>query len=131
MKRRAEEARSLPQESEANVAGVPDELELLKRAPDVTRPAVSARDTTSGSENMPLVSRNVRDADPEQPISNERTLEEIVQANIAPRCVQVRIIAAFAALELLPAGIGLHGLRNLGFGPPPVRGNLLWSQTQS
>jgi len=67
---------------------------------------------------MPLVSRNVRDADPEQPISNERTLEEIVQANIAPRCVQVRIIAAFAALELLPAGIGLHGLRNLGFGPP-------------
>jgi len=80
---------------------------------------------------MPLVSRNVRDADPEQPISNERTLEEIVQANIAPRCVQVRIIAAFAALELLPAGIGLHGLRNLGFGPPPVRGNLLWSQTQS
>ena len=59
---------------------------------------------------LPLVSRILHDADPEQPISNVRTLDEIVQANTAPRFVQVRIIAVFAALALLLAGIGLHGL---------------------
>lgn len=59
---------------------------------------------------VPLVSRIVRDADPEQPISNVRTLDEIVQAGTAPRFVQVRIITAFAGLALLLAGIGLHGL---------------------
>jgi len=59
---------------------------------------------------LPLVSQIIRDADPEQPISNVRTLDDIVQANTAPRFVQVRIIGAFAALALLLAGIGLHGL---------------------
>jgi predicted permease len=59
---------------------------------------------------LPLVSRIIRDADPEQPISNVRTLNDIVEANTAPRFVQVRIIGAFAALALLLAGIGLHGL---------------------
>jgi predicted permease len=59
---------------------------------------------------LPLASRIIRDADPEQPISNVRTLDEIVQANTAPRFVQVRIIAAFAGLALLLAGIGIHGL---------------------
>ena len=32
----------MPQEAKRNVAGVPDDLELLERAPEVTRPAVSA-----------------------------------------------------------------------------------------
>ncbi len=59
---------------------------------------------------LPAVWRIIREADPEQPISNVRMLDDIVQANIAPRFVQVRIIAAFAALALLLAGIGLHGL---------------------
>jgi len=32
----------LPQEAKRNVAGVPDDLELLERAHEVTRPAASA-----------------------------------------------------------------------------------------
>jgi putative ABC transport system permease protein len=56
------------------------------------------------------VRRIIGRADPEQPISQIRTLAEIVEANTAPRTVQVRILAAFAALALLLAGIGIHGL---------------------
>ncbi len=59
---------------------------------------------------LPAVRRIIRDADPEQPVSNVRTLAEIVQADTAPRTVQVRIIGAFAALAFLLAGIGIHGL---------------------
>lgn len=59
---------------------------------------------------LPLVSQIVRQADPEQPISNVRTLDDIVRTTIAPRFVQLRIIAVSAGLALLLAGIGLHGL---------------------
>ena len=52
LKRAAEErAAQLAAGSEANVADLASELALLKRGPELTRPAVSARDTTSGSEN--------------------------------------------------------------------------------
>jgi predicted permease len=59
---------------------------------------------------VPAVERIIRSADPEQPISHVRTLGEIVQADTAPRTVQVRILGVFAGLALLLAGIGIHGL---------------------
>jgi predicted permease len=66
----------------------------------------------SGSPGLllPAVRRIIQDADPEQPISNVRTLAEIVTADTEPRTVQVRIIGAFAALAFLLAGLGIHGL---------------------
>jgi putative ABC transport system permease protein len=67
---------------------------------------------TSGNPSglLPAVSQIIRNADPEQPISRVRTLAQIVQSNTAARSVQVRMIVAFAALALLLAGIGIHGL---------------------
>jgi predicted permease len=59
---------------------------------------------------LPAVRRIIQKADPEQPISDVRTLSEIVQEDTAPRALQVRIIGAFAALAFLLAGLGIHGL---------------------
>jgi predicted permease len=59
---------------------------------------------------LPAVRRIIHEADPEQPISDVRTLAEIVQDDTAPRALQVRIIGAFAALAFLLAGLGIHGL---------------------
>jgi predicted permease len=59
---------------------------------------------------LPAVRRIIQNADPEQPISEVRTLDEIVQDDTAPRALQVRIIGAFAALAFLLAGLGIHGL---------------------
>jgi predicted permease len=59
---------------------------------------------------LPAVRRIIQEADPEQPISDVRTLAEIVQDDTAPRALQVRIIGAFAALAFLLAGLGIHGL---------------------
>ncbi|HEY6548552.1 MAG TPA: ABC transporter permease, partial [Vicinamibacteria bacterium] len=49
-------------------------------------------------------------ADPALPLSDVRTLSSIVEAETAPRRVQVRVLGAFAAVALLLAGIGIHGL---------------------
>jgi len=59
---------------------------------------------------LPALRRIVRAADSEQPISDVRTLAEIVDDQTASRAAQVRVLAAFAALAVLLAGVGIHGL---------------------
>ncbi len=56
------------------------------------------------------VRKIIRNADPDQPISLIRPLADIVEANTASRAVQARMLAIFAALALVLAGIGIHGL---------------------
>jgi predicted permease len=59
---------------------------------------------------LPSIRRAVARADPQQPISNVRPLADIVDAETAPRSVQVRVLGAFAAIAAVLAGIGIHGL---------------------
>ena len=59
---------------------------------------------------IPAIRRIIRNADPDQPISLIRPLSDIVEANTASRTVQARMLAIFAALALLLAGLGIHGL---------------------
>jgi predicted permease len=49
-------------------------------------------------------------ADPQQPVSDVRMLSDVVEAETAPRSVQLRVLGAFAAMAVLLAGIGIHGL---------------------
>jgi putative ABC transport system permease protein len=59
---------------------------------------------------VPSIREIVGRADPQQPISDVQLLADIVDAETAPRKVQVRVLGAFAGLAFLLAGIGLHGL---------------------
>lgn len=59
---------------------------------------------------VPSIRQIVQRADPEQPISNVRLLDDIVGDQIAPRAVQARVLGGFAAIALLLAAIGLYGL---------------------
>jgi putative ABC transport system permease protein len=59
---------------------------------------------------VPAIRNIVRRADPEQPISNVRTMGEIVAEETTSRAVQVRLLGSLAALALLLAGVGIHGL---------------------
>ncbi len=52
----------------------------------------------------------IRRAAPDQPISDVRPMEDIVALKTASRGVQLRVIGLFAALALLLAAIGIHGL---------------------
>jgi predicted permease len=59
---------------------------------------------------LPSIRQIVQRADPEQPISNARMLQDIVGDQIAPRAVQARVLGGFAAIAMLLAAIGLYGL---------------------
>jgi predicted permease len=67
---------------------------------------------TSAPESalVPALRGIVARADPLQPVSDLRSLSSIVEGETAPRRVQVRVLGAFAAVALLLAGIGIHGL---------------------
>jgi putative ABC transport system permease protein len=52
----------------------------------------------------------VHAADPEQPISDVRTLADVVAGETATRRAQLRVLGALAAIALLISGVGVYGL---------------------
>lgn len=52
----------------------------------------------------------LRRADPELPIAGVRPLSSVVEDETAPRRTQLLVLSAFAAVALLLAGLGIHGL---------------------
>ncbi|HJQ10094.1 MAG TPA: ABC transporter permease [Gemmatimonadaceae bacterium] len=59
---------------------------------------------------VPAVRRIVSQVDPQQPVSNVKTMSSIVSDVTAARSVQVRVLVAFAAIAFFLAAIGIHGL---------------------
>ncbi|HVR97495.1 MAG TPA: FtsX-like permease family protein, partial [Thermoanaerobaculia bacterium] len=71
---------------------------------------VRAAGASGAGALLPRIREIIKAADPEQPISNVRMLSEIVGEETAPRRTQLRLLGAFAAIALLIAGLGIHGL---------------------
>jgi len=59
---------------------------------------------------VPEVRRIIEAADPQQPISNIRTMEEIVAGETESRAVQTRVLMTFTAVAVLLAALGIYGL---------------------
>ena len=68
------------------------------------------RTSESMSTLLPAIRAIVRRVDPTLPVSNIRWLSDIVDLDTASRAVQLRVIAAFAVVAFVLAGIGIHGL---------------------
>ena len=56
------------------------------------------------------VRRAVSDVDPDEPVSNIRTMEQVFATDVLDRNTQMMLIAAFAALALVMASVGLYGV---------------------
>src|SRR6185369_12541671 len=54
--------------------------------------------------------RIVAAADPDQPIAAVRTMDEILELDVADRHQQMVLLGAFAGLALLLASLGLYGV---------------------
>lgn len=68
------------------------------------------RSTRDALSLVPAIRRIVRDADAQQPLSDIRMLADVVADQTVVRRTQIRVLGALAALALLLAGIGIHGL---------------------
>jgi putative ABC transport system permease protein len=56
------------------------------------------------------VRRIIAGADPQQPVSNVRTMEEIVAGETDSRTIQMRVLIIFTGVAILLAGLGIYGL---------------------
>ncbi len=59
---------------------------------------------------VPAVRSIIAAADPLLPVTNVRTLDDIVSLETASRVVQLRVLGAFAVVAFLLAAIGIHGV---------------------
>jgi putative ABC transport system permease protein len=59
---------------------------------------------------LPAVRRIIQAADPAQPISDVRSLADVLAGETATRRAQLLVLGALAAVALLLSGVGIHGL---------------------
>lgn len=59
---------------------------------------------------IPAVRAIISSVEPNMPITAVQTMEQLVAGETAPRVVQLRVLGGFAAIAILLAAIGIHGL---------------------
>ncbi|MHB1327295.1 MAG: ABC transporter permease [Gemmatimonadales bacterium] len=71
---------------------------------------LAVRTSESPATLLPALKRIVRATDPAQPISDAQPLSAIVADQTASRKVQLKVLGVLAAVALLLAAVGIHGL---------------------
>jgi predicted permease len=67
--------------------------------------------SSQSPENLPPAIRQIiRAADAEQPITNVRTMDEIVGGETESRTIEMRVLITFTAVAIVLAGLGIYGL---------------------
>jgi predicted permease len=67
--------------------------------------------TSADAGSVSLAARAaVKSLDQDLPVSSVRTLDDIVDENVAPRRLSVALLGAFAALALILAAVGIYGV---------------------
>jgi putative ABC transport system permease protein len=59
---------------------------------------------------LPAIRKIVHEADPEQPISSVRTMDEVVAGETESRTIQMRVLVVFTGVAIVLAGLGIYGL---------------------
>jgi predicted permease len=59
---------------------------------------------------LPAIRQIIHQADPEQPISNIRTMEDVLAGETESRTIQMRVLVVFTGVAIVLAGLGLYGL---------------------
>jgi putative ABC transport system permease protein len=75
-------------------------------------PSALAIHTSLEPESIAVKARQaIRSVDPEQPVAQVATMQEILDKEVLQRRLQTTLLGVFAGLALLLAGIGLYGLQ--------------------
>ena len=59
---------------------------------------------------LPAIRQIIYKADPEQPISDIRTMDEVVAGETESRTIQMRVLVVFTGVAIVLAGLGIYGL---------------------
>jgi predicted permease len=85
-------------------------LEQVPGQPWFTPRDLVVRTKAGAGGLVDAVRRAVGDVDPDQPVSNIRAMDEILDEEVASRRLGALLVGIFAALAFVLAGIGIYGL---------------------
>ncbi len=111
---------ALPQPEPCRIVGVAGDTRIagLDAAPQpviyfasyVARETLVVRTSTDPMAVAPDLQRAVAAADPEQPLSGVRSMEDVIWRSLSRRSFAVVLLVAFSGLGLILAALGLYGV---------------------
>ena len=71
---------------------------------------LTVRTSLSATSAEPLIRREIQTVDPNLPIFNVRTMNEVIDGSLALRRFSAELVGVFAVAALLLASVGIYGL---------------------
>ena len=72
--------------------------------------SVTVRTSLSATSLEPQIRREIQAVDPDLPIFNVRTMNDVIEGSLASRRFSAELVGVFAVVALLLASVGLYGL---------------------
>ncbi len=91
-------------------SGTPHIYAPIYRAPGIRNFSVTVRTSLSATSLEPLIRREIQAVDPDLPVFNVRTMNEVIDGSLASRRFSAELVGVFAILALLLASVGIYGL---------------------
>jgi predicted permease len=86
-------------------------LQVAEVSPATTDPKdLVVRHSGQGETLVSAIRQIVRQADPEQPISDVRAMDDVLAGDTASRRAQIQVLGVLAAVAVLLSGVGIYGL---------------------
>ena len=93
-------------------SGVPHIYRPIYQFPGTRSLSLSAtvRTSLSATSLEPLIRREIQAVDPNLPVFNVRTMNEVIDGSLASRRFAAELVGVFAVVGLLLASVGIYGL---------------------
>jgi len=72
--------------------------------------SVTVRTSLSATSLEPLIRREIQAVDPDLPVFNVRSMNEVIDGSLASRRFSAELVGVFAVVALLLASVGIYGL---------------------
>ncbi len=91
-------------------SGSPHIYSPIYQVPRLRNLSVTVRTSLSATSLEPLIRREIQAVDPDLPVFNVRTMNEVIDGSLASRRFSAELVGVFAVVALLLASVGIYGL---------------------
>ncbi len=102
----------LKQNGLADARAVETVYHPMAQNPETTRMVLAVRTNSRPTSLLSAVSRAVHEVDPDEPIVNVATMDDIVDQSLLQQRLSMFLLASFAGLALVLAAIGIYGVQS-------------------
>jgi len=91
-------------------SGAPHIYRPTYQFPGIRSLSVTVRTSLSATSLEPQIRREIQAVDPNLPVFNVRTMNEVIDGSLASRRFSAELVGVFAVVALLLASVGIYGL---------------------